>query len=569
MLELKNISYYNEQIKKYKKITSILSIIRLLMSFSVVVFVILLFSLQEYLIYSIVSALLFVLTLLFIVLTNPIYSRYNHIKNIIKVYENHESRRKLDLHKFYDAGSDFLIKDDYKLYDLDIFGKDSIYQYINVSKTYEGRKFLANALINGNNDKEKSSILVSKFAECEDVLKIEADLLDFNKEAKSISSDDLNSLVLYDEKISILSYLPFISYLATISLLFIIPITGISWLFIIIPLLLNVLFTKTFIKSDIFSLNSSLFSNIISNDLKIVSDLNKLEIEDDYFKKLKEEINNDVIKASKLKKMYSLLSTRHNILFNILFNTIFIIDFMIIMIYKSYHKHLMKADKMFINIGIIEGLLSLSNVGIDNDYYAIPVASNSYDFKELSHPLVKNCISNDLKFDGGIILTGSNMSGKTTFMRTIGVNHILARAGGVCYAKEFKYPDYKILTSLRANDLLSEGISTFYAEILRMKKINETLNNEKIVILIDEIFKGTNREERLKASEFLVDKFNQKNAIFIISTHDYELCELKNIINYHFEESYDDDKISFDYKIKVGKSTSKNALYLLKLANII
>ena len=569
MLEFKNINDYKNQISKYKTITTILSIIRLILSFVVVVLIVLLFSLQEYVLYSILSSIFFILTILFIVLTNPVYNHYNHLKNILKAYDNHLNRRRLDLHKFYDTGADFLVKDDYKLYDLDIFGKDSIYQYLNVSKTYEGRKNLANVLINGNDNKDKSSILVSKLAQNEDVIKLEADLYDFNKEAKSASSDDLNSIVLVDEHINYLSYLPLISYIATIAMLVIIPVLGISWLYILIPLLFNVLLSKFFIHSDIFNLNSSLYSDIISNDLKIVSDFNKLDIDDEYYNELKEELNNDVSKAIKLKKMYSILSTRHNIIFNILFNTIFIIDFMIIMIYKNYHKKLISADKLFKNIGVIEGLMSLSNVGIDNAVYTVPEKGDEYKFDNLYHPLVKACIPNDLEFNGGIILTGSNMSGKTTFMRTIGVNHILARAGGVVLAKSFTYPDYKILTSLRTNDLLSEGISTFYAEILRMKKINEALKKEKIVILIDEIFKGTNREERLKAAEFLVSKFNSNKAIFIISTHDYELCDLNDITNYHFEESYVDDKISFDYKIKVGKSTSKNALYLLKLADII
>ena len=569
MLEFKNIDNYKKEITKYKNITTILSIIRLLLSFVVVVLVILLFSLQEYILYSILSGVLFIITILFIVLTNPVYNNYNHLKNIIKAYENHQNRRHLDLHKFYDTGADFLSKDDYKLYDLDIFGKDSIYQYLNVSKTYEGRRYLANVLINGNENKEKSSNLVSKMALNEDIIKLEALLYDYNKDSKSVSSDDLNSIVLVDEKINFLSYLPFISYLATLAMLIAIPVANISWLFILIPLLLNILFTKLFIHSDIFSLNSTLYSDIISSDLKLVSEFNKLNIEDEYYNELKEEINKDVLASIKLKKMYSVISTRHNIIFNILFNTIFIIDFMIIMIYKTYRKKLLKVDNMFKDIGIIEGLISLSNAGIDNEIYTIPQAGSEYKFESLAHPLVKDCVPNDLEFNGGIILTGSNMSGKTTFMRTIGVNHILARAGGLVLAKSFTYPDYKILTSLRTNDLLSEGISTFYAEILRMKKINEALNNEKIVILIDEIFKGTNREERLKAAEFLVSKFNSNNAIFIISTHDYELCDLCGITNYHFEETYIDDKISFDYKIKVGKSTSKNALYLLKLAQII
>ena len=169
----------------------------------------------------------------------------------------------------------------------------------------------------------------------------------------------------------------------------------------------------------------------------------------------------------------------------------------------------------------------------------------------------------------GIILTGSNMSGKTTFMRTLGICQTLFNAKGLIPAYMYSSNDINIFTSLRANDMLSEGISTFYAEILRMKDINNAIKERKNLILVDEIFKGTNASERIDASFKVIDKLNSYNQFFIISTHDFELCNANNILNYHFNETYIDDKISFDYKIKEGKSETKNAIYLLKMANII
>ena len=102
------------------------------------------------------------------------------------------------------------------------------------------------------------------------------------------------------------------------------------------------------------------------------------------------------------------------------------------------------------------------------------------------------------------------------------------------------------------------------------KLANEGIKKEKSLVLIDEIFKGTNAYERINASFKVIDKFNEYNSLFIISSHDFELCDAKNILNYHFNESYtEDNKLSFDYKIKEGKCETKNALYLLKMANII
>ena len=185
------------------------------------------------------------------------------------------------------------------------------------------------------------------------------------------------------------------------------------------------------------------------------------------------------------------------------------------------------------------------------------------------HPLVKNCVANSFNLDGGVILTGSNMSGKTTFIRTLGVAQTLYNAKGLIPAKEYQSTNLNIYTSLRANDMLSEGISTFYAEILRMKKINQAIKDEKALIFIDEIFKGTNANDRINASLKVIEKLNKYNQLFVITTHDFELCDADNILNYHFNEEYNDDKISFDYKIKEGKCETKNAIYLLKMADII
>ena len=170
--------------------------------------------------------------------------------------------------------------------------------------------------------------------------------------------------------------------------------------------------------------------------------------------------------------------------------------------------------------------------------------------------------------DGGIILTGSNMAGKTTFMRTLGVNLILMNAGGIVLANEFSSPNLDIYTSLRTVDTLQEGISTFYAEINKMKIIMENADSRSLV-LIDEIFKGTNAKDRIYSAFEIIKKLNAKNVLFIITTHDFELCEAEDIINYHFDEEYIDNKIYFDYKIKNGKSNKTNAIYLLKMAGVI
>lgn len=163
------------------------------------------------------------------------------------------------------------------------------------------------------------------------------------------------------------------------------------------------------------------------------------------------------------------------------------------------------------------------------------------------------------------------MSGKTTFLRTIGEAILLYNACGIVPAAAFKSPNYMLYTALRIKDDLALGVSSFYAEIEKIKEMITDASETKKIALIDEIFKGTNTLDRVYGAKMLIKKLEELDYDFIISTHDFELCEVKSIVNFHFAEQYSHDykEISFDYKIKEGKSVSTNAIFLLKKSGII
>ncbi|WZL71707.1 hypothetical protein QBE52_11365 [Clostridiaceae bacterium 35-E11] len=164
------------------------------------------------------------------------------------------------------------------------------------------------------------------------------------------------------------------------------------------------------------------------------------------------------------------------------------------------------------------------------------------------------------------------MSGKSTFLRTIGINLVLAYVGAPVSARYMKCSIFSIHTCMRISDNLEKGISSFYGELLRIKEIvKATKENTQVFFLLDEIFKGTNSYDRHIGAKKLIKKLQHNGAIGLVSTHDLELgiLEKENILkNYYFEEYYKNGEICFDYKLRSGISTTRNALHLMKMIGI-
>lgn len=188
----------------------------------------------------------------------------------------------------------------------------------------------------------------------------------------------------------------------------------------------------------------------------------------------------------------------------------------------------------------------------------------------------KKAVPNDAAMQAETrIITGSNMSGKTTYMRTLASSLVLAYAGAPVCAKAFACSPMHIFTSIQVHDDQSQGISTFYAELLRIKQmVDFSQKQQPMFIAIDEIFKGTNSADRIIGAQEAIKRLTRPYAITLVSTHDFELCDLQSpneipVTNYHFAEYYEDNKIKFDYKIKNGRCQTTNAQYLLKMAGIL
>jgi len=267
-----------------------------------------------------------------------------------------------------------------------------------------------------------------------------------------------------------------------------------------------------------------------------------------------------------------------NNFFGILVNLLFPWDYYWALRLQQWkNKNKAKAPIWFETIGWFEAISSLSNVSFNNPEWTYPTLSQTtkIEGKSLGHPLIhkSNRIVND--FNGETkqhikIVTGSNMGGKSTFLRTIGTNIILANCGSKVCATNFILPHLRLYTSMRTLDALDENTSSFYAELKRLKLVLDAVDHyENVYFLLDEILKGTNSNDRHTGAKALIKGLLKQDGAGLISTHDLELGKLEEtypqtIENICFEVTVAGDELIFDYKLKKGISKSFNASHLMR-----
>lgn len=230
-------------------------------------------------------------------------------------------------------------------------------------------------------------------------------------------------------------------------------------------------------------------------------------------------------------------------------------------------------------IAEVESILSFSNFKVNNPEYCFPdLTSEQISFEELGHPLIsKNKrVCNSISFDQErfVILTGSNMSGKSTFLRTLGIGVILSNAGSVIPAKNARFYPIPLLVSMRLSDSLEESTSYFFSEVKRLKLIIDNLNQGPAFVLLDEILRGTNSDDKQNGTIGIVQQMVRLNAIGMIATHDLEVCETTRshpayLKNKCFEVEIRDNDLFFDYKLRDGICQNKSATFIMKKYQVI
>ncbi len=511
---------------------------------------------------------------------------FNHLAEI-----NHREMKCLegDFSGFH-AGSEYGERDHPYSYDLDIFGKSSLFQYISRTTSKPAADLLAEYL--------------SAPASVEEILKRQG------------AAADLQTMTDWRQELITLGYSntgagnspsPLLDWLGTDNLflnrrtlqvaVWILSLTGLTALALVITgfpaAILAPVFTVNFIFYFLHNRKITALHRSVSrsSDLLMTYSTTVRLIEDNKFSaakliSLQGEFAGVKPASAIIRRLSGLvnrLDSRLNVLVSIPLNLLFFTDIHFCLALEKWkNENSEKIPKWFAAMAEFEVLSSLGTMAFNNPGWVMPEISDEYFIlraEKMGHPLIPSDrrISNDFETSGGgrtILVTGSNMSGKSTFLRTCGINTVLALAGAPVCASSFTVSNVKIHSSMRISDSLEENISSFYAELRRLNSIiKEAETNPKVFLLLDEILRGTNSNDRFTGSVALIKQLTGYGTVAMVATHDLKLAELSEempgkIDNYHFDVKISGEELFFDYKLTPGICTSMNASILMKKMGI-
>lgn len=586
---LSQIQYLQEELDKYKKRENTLSLMRLV-SF---VFALILF--YTGLAYSVLLAM--VLLVAGLVLFGVVLKQHLTVRTKVEYLTN---RLKINQKELDCLSGNFSSFPDGKEYqdanhpyagDLDIFGKSSLFQYINRTSSKPGSDLLADWL--------KSPGELNEIAERQEAISELSDLIDWRQDLVSISykyTDAQNNPRLITDWLQEEPVFPKKRYiLVGINLLSIITIGALAgWLAGLSVAFVSTLITINFVLINKFTPKISKVHNRVSRTSELLRSfydsiqlIEKQNFKSEKLKNLQRRFVNTDGNASDRIRLLAVLASkldyRLNVFVSVFLNLFYFWDMrQVLRLEKWKETNRDEVLSWFKTMAEFEALCSLANLYYNNPGWVMPSVDSTYfhlEAADAGHPLIPEqrrvCNSLYIERTGKmVIVTGSNMSGKSTFLRTIGVNLVLAMAGAPVCAKKFDTSLVKVLSSMRIADSLEENTSSFYAELKRLAAIIKAAENqEHVFLLLDEILRGTNSNDRHIGSVALIRQLIKSNAAGILATHDLALSQMEHelpqvIDNYNFDVKIENEELFFDYKLEKGICKSLNASILMKKMGI-
>ncbi|MCR4772856.1 MAG: DNA mismatch repair protein MutS [Prevotella sp.] len=470
-------------------------------------------------------------------------------------------------------------------YDLDVFGKDSLYNRINRTVTSGGSDVLADNLRNLKGRENAAAI-----KELAEQTEWRADFLATGRTAgRKIDTMAMIEAIKNVRELPFprfassgvslaMAYVAMLGFYAAVACSISGMIDGtiaVWWaivqFFVVIALCGKILKR---VEKATGALQSQISSYI--QLIALVAECSDFKVEEN--RKIVAQLDGAIVSFARMKKIIHSLESRSNGLGLLLFNILFLNDFFLV-------RHFLKWQNEFIDkvntwveaISEIDARISMATMRYNHpEAVDAEIVEGSdkmiYEAKGLYHPFLgKEAVRNDfvIEHENYYIITGANMAGKSTFLRAVGINYVLAMAGMPVFADKFRVSVYSLFSSMRTTDDLTHGISYFNAELLRLKQlIDACRENRQTLIILDEILKGTNSLDKLNGSRLFLESISRLPVSGIIATHDLELSKMAEqqpdvFHNYCFEIELG-AKVTYSYKITRGVARNQNATYLLK-----
>jgi hypothetical protein len=491
----------------------------------------------------------------------------------------------------YATGKEYIDPHHSYSYDLDLFGDAALFPYLNRCSTSFGKAALAQSLLHP--DTAAITARQVAIAELKDKLEFRqhlqahGSLLDTKEKEMQQLNAWLKAPASFTNKA--LYYFLFVFPLATIgSLIYYLisenekTLSAFYFLFVV-----NLIVAGSFARKISAHLSvSTSVTKILQQFAGQLQQIEKASFQSPLLQQVQQQLQTSSLSASRsiaqLASLFNYLETIVNLVVSMLLNGLFI--FHVHILYRLEKWKVENGNKIIPwlqQLGEIEALNSLANLSFNNPSFCTPVVSKeeTLETENMGHLLIRaeKRVNNSISFSQQrfVILTGSNMSGKSTFLRTLGTNLILARTGSNVCADTFVFYPYAVHVSMRITDSLQDSESFFYAELKRLQAIIHQLEaGDKTFVILDEILRGTNSNDKHNGTIGLIQKLVAARACGIIATHDLTVSDLATanadyISNKCFESEIINDELLFDYTLKNGVCTKLSASFLMKKMNII
>ncbi|QXP51508.1 DNA mismatch repair protein MutS [Cellulophaga sp. HaHa_2_1] len=537
---------------------------------------------------TVIALVLFSIVLFLVIVSRHTNLQYKRDKILALLHINETEIKILDrdFHEQPD-GSEFKDPLHYFSQDIDLFGKGSFYQYLNRTALPQGSErlaslFVANEII-GIEEKQQAIKELSQLPNWRQEFTAVASLVKTETSYQAIIAW-VNEYQRFLPKF--MKYLPYIFWgISIVAILgyFIIPF---SFFVVLAAFVVGLIISGIYVKSiNKLSNDTGKIQTTFHQYQKLILEIEKVEFKTTLLKEKRAAILNEAEKTSAILKEFSkildALDQRNNMLFGVFANGLMLWD-----IYQSFKieswitKNGAKIETWFDTIAFFDAYNSLANFAFNHPKYKYPrlVASDVIlESVEAGHPLLnpEKSVLNDIHIarEQFFIITGANMAGKSTFLRTVSLQIVMANVGLPLCAKSVTYTPIKLITSMRTTDSLTDDESYFFSELKRLRFIVDEIKTDRYFIVLDEILKGTNSTDKAIGSRKFVEKLIGGKATGIIATHDLSLCEAANdlpqVENHYFDAEIIADELHFDYKFKDGICQNMNASFLLKKMQIV